>query len=199
MNAWRLVPPEPVGVQLHTMHMQLSVGLRGVRRRRRPGQVWSCRQARRAGHQPDRRQFFERRGNDETAGAPAPAGTRRDSCGCAGQPEQWGCPAAADRIGSMCASSARSRQALGFRVSASCRNPVIRPDFSARWRRQVAISLAPTRAIISSIDLSLSDVCCHGRRQFPRSLDFHNGAVPIWLAPVPRGSFTAVHKPQFGT
>jgi hypothetical protein len=56
----------------------------------------------------------------------------------------------------MCASSARSRQALGFRVSASCRNPVIRPDFSARWRRQVAISLAPTRAIISSIDLSLS-------------------------------------------
>ena len=45
-----------------------------LRRRRRPGQAWSCRQPRPAGRQPDRCQFFHRRVGGKAAGAPARAG-----------------------------------------------------------------------------------------------------------------------------
>ena len=51
-----------------------------LRRRRRPGQAWSCRQPRPAGRQPDRHQFFQRRVGGKAAGTPARAGARSRSC-----------------------------------------------------------------------------------------------------------------------
>ena len=42
-----------------------------LRRRRRPGQAWSCRQPRPAGRQPDGDQFFQCRVGGKAAGTPA--------------------------------------------------------------------------------------------------------------------------------
>ena len=47
-----------------------------LRRRRRPGQAWSCRQPRPAGRQRDRHQFFRRGGCGQAAGAAARAGAQ---------------------------------------------------------------------------------------------------------------------------
>ena len=141
-----------------------------LRRRRRPGQAWSCRQPRPAGRKPDGDQFFRERVGCEAAGTSARVGAEGRSHCRAGQSGQY--PGYRERAtrptgrrpcnrtansGPQCQHQERDRGGLRHPRARPRRRPV------RRWRRvlhEPASSICDARGELSdSRDLSLSRGC----------------------------------------